>query len=201
METHQLVRPYEVTVHHACRLKMYHEGGREVTEDLEAQIAFGDGGFHVEHLDEARCVDGQHQVLVKWLGLDDEESSWENLLRICWTTFQSYNLDWKVVPGAVACLDAAVTKDANAVAVVFCIDLINTNRILYSTTSYEATGGGRHEESPLTWRSVAATTIAIDALVVLAVDTQGFVYKLQQAGVNGSWGRCCWHIQCPTSQG
>ncbi|RHY45238.1 hypothetical protein DYB30_013413, partial [Aphanomyces astaci] len=112
-----------------------------------------------------------------------------------------YNLDWKVVPGAVACLDAAVTKDANAVAVVFCIDLINTNRILYSTTSYEATGGGRHEESPLTWRSVAATTIAIDALVVLAVDTQGFVYKLQQAGVNGSWGRCCWHIQCPTSQG
>ncbi|RLO05141.1 hypothetical protein DYB28_005661, partial [Aphanomyces astaci] len=77
METQQLVPPYEVTVHHACRLKMYHEGGREVTEDLEAQIAFGDGGFHVERLDEARCVDGQHQVLVKWLGLDEEESSWE----------------------------------------------------------------------------------------------------------------------------
>ncbi|ETV67425.1 hypothetical protein H257_16401 [Aphanomyces astaci] len=77
METHQLVPPYEVTVHHACRLKMYHEGGIEVTEDLEAQIAFGDGGFHVERLDEARCVDGQHQGLVKWLGLDEEESSWE----------------------------------------------------------------------------------------------------------------------------
>ncbi|ETV73383.1 hypothetical protein H257_11882 [Aphanomyces astaci] len=77
METQQLVPPYEVTVHHACRLKMYHEGGREVTEDLEAQIAFSDGGFHVERLDEARCVDGQHRVLVKWLRLDDEESSWE----------------------------------------------------------------------------------------------------------------------------
>ncbi|RQM30718.1 hypothetical protein B5M09_011726 [Aphanomyces astaci] len=73
METQKLVPPYEVTVHHACRLKMYHEGGREVTEDLEAQIAFGDDGFHVERLDEARCVDDQHQ----WLGLDEEESSWE----------------------------------------------------------------------------------------------------------------------------
>ncbi|RQM29362.1 hypothetical protein B5M09_011611 [Aphanomyces astaci] len=29
METQQLVPPYKVTVHHACRLKMYHEGGRE----------------------------------------------------------------------------------------------------------------------------------------------------------------------------
>ncbi|RLO00681.1 hypothetical protein DYB28_004503 [Aphanomyces astaci] len=75
MEIQQLVPPYEVTVHHACGLKMYHEGAREVTEDLEAQIVFGDGGFHVERLDEARCVDFQHQVLVKWLGLDDEESS------------------------------------------------------------------------------------------------------------------------------
>ncbi|RLO10054.1 hypothetical protein DYB28_011967 [Aphanomyces astaci] len=37
METQQLVPPYEATVHHACRLKIYHEGGRDVTEDLEAQ--------------------------------------------------------------------------------------------------------------------------------------------------------------------
>ncbi|ETV64606.1 hypothetical protein H257_18515 [Aphanomyces astaci] len=58
---------------------MYHEGGREVTEDLEAQIAkTHPNRFNVEHLnDEARCVDGRHQALVKWLGLDDEESSWE----------------------------------------------------------------------------------------------------------------------------
>ncbi|ETV64817.1 hypothetical protein H257_18364 [Aphanomyces astaci] len=77
MEIQQLMPPYKITLCHACHLKMYHEGGREVTEDLEAQIAFGDGRFHVERLDEAGCVDGQHQVLVKLLGLDDKESSWE----------------------------------------------------------------------------------------------------------------------------
>ncbi|RHY65089.1 hypothetical protein DYB30_013462 [Aphanomyces astaci] len=49
----------------------------EVTEDLEAQIALGDGGLHVERLDEARFVDDQHQVLGKLLGLDNEESSLE----------------------------------------------------------------------------------------------------------------------------
>ncbi|KAF0775785.1 hypothetical protein AaE_000516 [Aphanomyces astaci] len=55
MKTQQLVPPYEVTVHHACRLSIWQ--------------------FHVERSDEARCVDHQHQVIVKWLGL--EESSWE----------------------------------------------------------------------------------------------------------------------------
>ncbi|RHY98684.1 hypothetical protein DYB28_002231 [Aphanomyces astaci] len=106
----------------------------------------------------------------------------------------TYTFEWKVVPGAVSCLDAAVTKDANAMAAVFCIDIANTNRILYSTTSYEVDGGWSGTWTPLgdsssrTWRSVAATTIAGGALVVLAVDdTQGFVYKLQQTGVNGTW--------------
>ncbi|RLO03195.1 hypothetical protein DYB28_013180 [Aphanomyces astaci] len=104
METQQLVPPYEVTVHHACRLKMYHEGGREVTDDLEAQIAFGDGGFHVERLDEARCVDGQHQVLVKLLGLDDEESSWEpaaNLLDDIPVVFRKWAAANKEGPASV----------------------------------------------------------------------------------------------------
>ncbi len=77
MEMQQLVPLYDITTHHACRLKMYCEGGRDVTEDLAAQIAFGDGGFHVERLERARLVDGQYQVLVKWLGLKEAESSWE----------------------------------------------------------------------------------------------------------------------------
>jgi hypothetical protein len=37
---------------------MYHEGGRKVTEDLAAHIAFGDGGFHVERLEKVRLMDG-----------------------------------------------------------------------------------------------------------------------------------------------
>ncbi|RLN87899.1 hypothetical protein DYB28_012169, partial [Aphanomyces astaci] len=98
METQQLVPPYEITVHHACRLKMYHEGGREVTEDLEAQIAFGDGGFHVERLDEARCVDGQHQVLVKWLGLGSVLQRAEQLGRaLVWPIAKTHSLCvWRV---------------------------------------------------------------------------------------------------------
>ncbi|KAH9132765.1 hypothetical protein AeRB84_020938 [Aphanomyces euteiches] len=60
METQHLYRP-----------------GREVTEDLLEHIAFGDGAFHVERLDGVGVQDGRYEVLVKWLGLEDEESSWE----------------------------------------------------------------------------------------------------------------------------
>ncbi|ETV89854.1 hypothetical protein H310_15307 [Aphanomyces invadans] len=55
METQQLLATFDLSTHHACRLKMYHEGGRE-------------------------CVlrqTGRYKVLVKWLGLDAKESSWE----------------------------------------------------------------------------------------------------------------------------
>ncbi|KAH9088946.1 hypothetical protein LEN26_019336 [Aphanomyces euteiches] len=65
METQQLVPPYGVSLHHACRMKMYAEAGREVTEDLLEHIAFGDGGFHVERLDGVRVQDGRYEVLVK----------------------------------------------------------------------------------------------------------------------------------------
>jgi transposase InsO family protein len=78
MVTEQLVPPHAETIHHVCRLKLYSEAANGVAEDLAAQIAHGDGGFHVEGFVKAREVDGQYQVLVKWLGLDDEEASWES---------------------------------------------------------------------------------------------------------------------------
>ncbi|ETV82011.1 hypothetical protein H257_05537 [Aphanomyces astaci] len=82
MEVQQLVPPGATSLHHACRLHLYCEGGREVNDDLKTQIAFGDEGFYVEDLRDLRLRDGVWEVLIKWLGLDDLESSWEPVLSI-----------------------------------------------------------------------------------------------------------------------
>ena len=82
MDVAQLVPPHAVSRHQASRLKMYHEGGRDVTQDLKDQIAYGDGGFLVEDLVEARQHNGVWQVLIKWAGLEAEENSWEDAVGI-----------------------------------------------------------------------------------------------------------------------
>ncbi|CAK4291918.1 unnamed protein product [Aphanomyces euteiches] len=77
METQELVSPCDLSLHHACRLKLYCEGGRDVTEDLADHIAFGHKGFHVARLWSVRVENGEYQALVYWLGLNEEEASWE----------------------------------------------------------------------------------------------------------------------------
>ncbi|ETV99639.1 hypothetical protein H310_08283 [Aphanomyces invadans] len=72
METEQLLPPYGLSGHHACRLKMYYEGGREFTEGLVEHITFGDQGFLLAGL---RKVNGAYHILVHWLGLDELEAS------------------------------------------------------------------------------------------------------------------------------
>lgn len=79
-EVQQLVEPYGTSKHHASRLQMYHEGGRDVTVDLVEHIAFGDDGFYVDKLADARSVNGTWQVLVHWMGLEAAEASWEPAL-------------------------------------------------------------------------------------------------------------------------
>ncbi|KAH9119530.1 hypothetical protein AeMF1_007830, partial [Aphanomyces euteiches] len=77
METQELVPPYDLSLHHACRLKMYCEGGRDVSEGLADHIAFGNEGFHVARLGSVRVENGEYQALAYWLGLDEDEASWE----------------------------------------------------------------------------------------------------------------------------
>ncbi|RHY22874.1 hypothetical protein DYB32_009374 [Aphanomyces invadans] len=64
-------------LHHASRLKLYSEAERDVAEDRDEQVAFGDNGFHVEALEDIRDNAGRFEVKVKWLGLDEAEDSWE----------------------------------------------------------------------------------------------------------------------------
>ncbi|RLO09336.1 hypothetical protein DYB28_003759 [Aphanomyces astaci] len=73
----QLAHPYELSLHHACRPKMYCEGGPDVTEDLADHIAFGNEGFHVAKLGDVRVENREYQALVYWLGLDEDEASWK----------------------------------------------------------------------------------------------------------------------------
>jgi hypothetical protein len=77
MEVQQLVQPYDITLHHACRLRVYAEADRELAEDLLDYVTHGDGGFHVEALLDLRESDGRFEALVKWLGLEEAEASWE----------------------------------------------------------------------------------------------------------------------------
>ncbi|ETV66265.1 hypothetical protein H257_17234 [Aphanomyces astaci] len=77
METQRLVRLYDLSLHHARRLKMYSEGDCDVTEDLADHIAFGNEGFHVAKLGNVGEEGGEYQALVYWLGFDEEEASWD----------------------------------------------------------------------------------------------------------------------------
>ena len=77
-EVEDLCAPFAVTAHHASRLKAYADASRGVTEDLVAQAVHGDGGHLVEEFRASRVgAGGHHEVQVKWIGLDEEEVSWE----------------------------------------------------------------------------------------------------------------------------
>ncbi|ETW04755.1 hypothetical protein H310_03902 [Aphanomyces invadans] len=50
MAVEQLVPPFNESVHHVCRLKLYSEAANGTAEDQLEQAAYGEGGFYVEDL-------------------------------------------------------------------------------------------------------------------------------------------------------
>ncbi|KAE9339584.1 hypothetical protein PF008_g11502 [Phytophthora fragariae] len=69
----------ESRVAHASRLNFYADSDLGVTEDLLAHVAHNSEGHVVEELREARYdkTAKTHQLLVKWRGLGELETSWE----------------------------------------------------------------------------------------------------------------------------
>lgn len=74
-----IIPPFDVSVRHASRLQLYREAARGRVEELQEQAIYGEGGHLVEALRECRLSPATHryEILVKWFGLDDVESSWE----------------------------------------------------------------------------------------------------------------------------
>eukprot|EP00644_Phytophthora_capsici_P010648 jgi/Phyca11/104288/e_gw1.9.845.1 len=69
----------EIREAHASRLKFYADSSLGVTADLLEHVAHNSEGHVVEELREARYEKATKifQVLVKWRGLDELETSWE----------------------------------------------------------------------------------------------------------------------------
>lgn len=65
-----MVVPYTIQTVYAARMKMYAEGGRELTEDLVEQIIHGGGAHVVEKLLDCCFRPDSHEweMLVKWFG-------------------------------------------------------------------------------------------------------------------------------------
>jgi len=67
------------STHHASRLKHYAAAAAGVTQDLLDHVAYVEGGHLVEELRDCRFnrATKQWDIQVKWMGLDELETSWE----------------------------------------------------------------------------------------------------------------------------
>jgi Chromo (CHRromatin Organisation MOdifier) domain len=65
------------------RIKFYHDASLGVTEELKSHLQYqGSTLFVIEQLLELREVRGQVHVLVKWMGFDEGENTWEPVTTI-----------------------------------------------------------------------------------------------------------------------
>jgi hypothetical protein len=76
-EVASLLPPHSVSTHHVSRLKFYADAARGVVDDLTAYAIAHQDTLLVEELLECRKFNGQWQVLVKWLGFDALEATWQ----------------------------------------------------------------------------------------------------------------------------
>ena len=73
------LRSGDMSVHHASRLKLFGAADMNVTQSLLDHVAYVEGGHLVEALQACRFDKSAKEwvLKVKWMGLDDLESTWE----------------------------------------------------------------------------------------------------------------------------
>jgi hypothetical protein len=78
-EVQDLFAPFKLYVVHVSRLQFYADAKRGVTTDMMDYAVAHQDFFLVEDLLECRKVHGRWELLVKWLGFEVLESTWEPL--------------------------------------------------------------------------------------------------------------------------
>ena len=78
-EVQDLFAPFKSYVAHVSRLQFYADAKRGITTDMVEYAVAHQDFFLVEDLLECRKVYGRWELLVKWLGFELVESTWEPL--------------------------------------------------------------------------------------------------------------------------
>ena len=78
-EVQDLFAPFKTSVAHVSRLQFYADAQRGQMSDLVEYAVAHQDFFLVESLLECRKAHGQWEILVKWLGFDVAEATWEPL--------------------------------------------------------------------------------------------------------------------------
>ena len=78
------LRSSETKTVHGVRLRFFRNSAFNVDETSKAQLAYQENEyFVVEAIQDIRLHDGEPEVLVKWIGFEDEDPGWESLSKMC----------------------------------------------------------------------------------------------------------------------